>query len=89
MYFTKKNKNKNFVKIFISREIHLIDDLKTNIFIKNKILNLKKFDIFLLTSSIYIKNCDVIISIFVKNRSTARSPSIYSTKSMIILFRSK
>ena len=80
MYFSDKNKDENFVKILIIREIHLIDDLKANIFIENDVLNSKKFDIFISTSSVYIENCDVTISIFVKNRSIFRTASIHATK---------
>lgn len=77
MYFFNKNKNENIVKTFITREIHLIDDLKTNVFIENDILSSKKFDIFVFTLSIYIGTCDVIILISVKNILTVKTTSIY------------
>lgn len=80
MYFAKKNENDNVVKAKITRKVHLINDLKTNMFIENNVLNLKIIDIFTSTFSVYIESYDVIVSIFIKNRFIARLVSIHSTK---------
>ena len=39
IYFSNKNKNENVVIIKIMREIHLVDDLKINIFGDNNFIN--------------------------------------------------
>lgn len=84
MYFFEINPNDNAIKALITCEMHLINDLKSNSFINNDILNSKKFDIFIFTFSIYIESCNVIISIFVKNRSISRTTSIYLIKIIVI-----
>lgn len=84
MYFSNKNKTENFVKTLIIREIYLIDDIKANIFIKNDVLKFENFNIFILTFSISINNCDVIISISIKNRFSTKKILIHAIKSMII-----
>ena len=89
MYFSSINKDENFVKTLIIREIHLIENLKANVLIDNDILNSEKFDIFISTSSAYIESCNVIILIFVNNRSSSRTISIHATKTMIISSKSE
>ena len=84
MYFSDKNQNDKSTTALITKEIHLVDNLKTNIFIENDILESEKFDVFISTSSAHIESCDIIISIFVRNRSTSRIASVHSTKIMII-----
>ena len=89
MYFSSIDKNENFVKTLITREIHLIENLKANVLIDNDVLNSEKFDIFISTSSAYIESCNVIILIFVNNRSSSRTISIHATKTMIISSKSE
>ena len=52
----------------ITREIHLVNELKANILIDNDVLNSKMFDISMSISTTYIENCDVIISITIFSR---------------------
>ena len=89
MSFSDKDKHENSIKTLITREIHLIDDLKANILIENDILNSEKFDISLFTFSAHIESCDVTISISVKNRSTFRIASVYAVKFVTISFHSE
>ena len=84
MYFSDKNQNDKSATALITREIHLIDNLKINILIENDIFEFKKFDVFISISSAHIESCNIIISIFVRNRSTLRIASVHSTKIMII-----
>ena len=84
MYFPDKDQNDKSATTLITKEIHLVDNLKTNILIENDILESEKFDVFISTSSAHIESCDIIISIFVRNRSTSRIASVHSTKIMII-----
>ena len=87
MYFLEKNKNDTTIKAKIIRKIHLINDLKTNMLLKNDILDSKKFDIFTSTSSTYIESCEITISIFIKNRFMSRSAFVHFTKTRIISSR--
>ena len=86
MYFSEKNEKREAVKTKITREVHLMNNLKTNMLIKNDILKSKKFDIFTFTSSAYIESCETVISIFIKNRSAFRTTSVHFTKTRIISF---
>ena len=87
MYFFEKDKNDTTVKAKIIRKVHLINDLKTNMLLKNDVLNSKKFDIFTSTSSAYIESCEIIISIFIKNRFVSRSTFVHFIKTRIISSR--
>lgn len=86
MYFYDKKKHENSGRTLITREINLIDDFRANFLIENDVLNFETFDIFIST---YIESCNVNISIFIKNRSNARTILIHATKAMIILSRTK
>ena len=89
MYFFEKDKNDTTVKAKIIRKIYLINDLKTNMLLENDVLNSKKFDIFTFTSSTYIESCEIIISIFIKNRFMSRSAFVHFTKTRIISSRTE
>ena len=84
MYFSEKNNNDELVRAKITRKVHLIDNLKANMLIENDVLRSKKFDIFTFTSTVYIESCEIIISIFIKNRFTSKSAAIHSIKARII-----
>lgn len=87
--FRKKDKNKTVVQVKITRKAYSMNTLKTNMFIENNVLEFEKFDIFTFTSSVYIENCEIIISIFIKNRFVLQTISVYLTKASIISFRSE
>ena len=89
MYFFEKNKNDKIVKTKIIRKVHLMNNLKTNMLIENDVLKLKKFDIFISISSVYIDSCDVIISIFIRNRFVFQSASVHFTKFCIVSSRTE
>ena len=63
MYFKSKNVHENAVRAMITREVHLIDELKINILIDNDIFDSKLFDISMFNKSTYIKSCEITISI--------------------------
>ena len=67
MYFKSKNVHENAMRAMITREVHLIDELKINILIDNDILDSKLFDISMFNKSTYIESCDVTISITIAN----------------------
>ena len=89
MYFLEKDKDDTTVKAKIIREIHLINDLKTNMLLENDVLDSKKFDILTSTSSAYIESCEIIISIFIKNRFVSRSAFVHFIKTRIISSRTE
>ena len=77
MYFSEKDNHDELVRAKITREVHFVNNLKANILIENDVLRLKKFNIFTFTSTAYIESCEVIISIFIKNRFTSQSTTIH------------
>ena len=89
MYFLEKNKNDKIIKTKIIRKVHLVNNLKTNMLIENDVLKSKKFDIFISISSVYIDSCDVIISIFIRNRFVFQSASVHFTKFCIVSSRTE
>ena len=54
--------------IEIIREILLTNNFKTNFFIENDVLNSKLINIFTFTCTVFINNCDVIVSIIIKTK---------------------
>lgn len=56
MFFFEKNENNTLVKAKITREVHLINNLKTNMFIDNDVLKFENFDIFTFNFLIYIES---------------------------------
>ena len=89
MYFSKKNENDQSVLVEIIKEIHLIDNLKVNLLIDNDVLNFEFIDIFTFTSTIFIENCNVIVSIIVKFRFSSQTKSIHTTKENKVSSHSK
>lgn len=85
MYFFEKNKNNQSVFVEIVKEIHFVDNLKINIFINNDILDSKLIDIFNFISTASIKNCNIIIFIIVKFKSSRQSWVIHAIRSQKIL----
>lgn len=89
MYFSGKNKHDEIVRAKITRKIHFVNNLKANMLIENNVFESKKFNIFTFTSIVYIESCEVIISIFIKNRFISQSASVHSIKTRIISSRTK
>lgn len=63
MYFKNKDNLDKEIRIMIIKKIHLINNLKINILLKNDILSSKLIDISMLTTTIYIESCNMTISI--------------------------
>ena len=83
IYFSNK-KNEIVVKTMITREIHLIDDLKINMFIENDLMKSKKIDINVTKRIAHIDNCDVIVALNVKISRTIVHTSIHARKTIIV-----
>lgn len=63
MYFLDIDDKEQVVRALITKEIHLMNNFKTNVLIKNDVLNLKLIDVSTFKDLAYIESCDVIIFI--------------------------
>jgi hypothetical protein len=71
------------------REIHLINDLKTNIFIEINIISFKDIVVNLITCTTRIESCNIIVSIKIRISNNVIFKSIYFRKFITISLRSK
>ena len=85
MYFSETNSSDTSTKTVITREIHLVDDLKANLLIKNDILDSKQVDIFNSTEIAFIDSCDVTISITTRTEVRSQIKSIHALKAVTVL----
>ena len=83
IYFSNK-KNEVVVKIMITREIHLIDNLKINMLIENDFMKSKKIDINVTKEIAHIDSCDVIVALNVKISRIIVHTSIHARKTIIV-----
>ena len=83
IYFSNK-KNEIVIKIMNTREIHLIDNLKINMFIENDFMKSKKIDINVTKKIVYIDNYDVIVALNVKIFRIIVHISIHARKTIIV-----
>jgi len=89
LYFLDKNKKSNLVIAKIVREINLVNNLKTNILIKNNFIDFERITINIASKFVYISNCNIIISIKVKTSRVVIYISIYIRKTIIVFFQLK
>ena len=68
-YFDELDTHDQLARAHFRRELNLIDDLKTNVFIEMNILDLERFNIDLFAKLVFIKSCDVTITLKVKSRA--------------------
>lgn len=85
--FENKNKASHIVKAVIIREIHLIKNLRANLFIENNILKLKLIDVFTSINIVSIENYDVTISITINIKTKFQHMSVDELKTIIVLFQ--
>ena len=83
MYFVDTDDKRRKVKTLITKEIHLIDNLKTNMLIDNDILRSKFIDISTFTKSTYVNSCEITIFIRMKIK-TFSVRSVCAMKSIVI-----
>ena len=86
MYFFEK-KNNVFVRAMIIKKNHLIDNLKINMLIDIDLIESKKMNINIFNKTIYIINCDVIVSFDVRTFRIIVQISIHVRKIIIISSR--
>ena len=83
MYFFDQ-KNDNLVRAKIIREIHLIDNLKTNMLLRNDVIDSKKIDVNILNKSTYIDSCEIIVNLEVRTFKISIQTSVHARKITII-----
>ena len=83
MYFLKY-KSDNSVMIKITRETHLINDLKVNMLIDNDCIDFEKIIINFAKNIVYINSCDVIVAVNVKTFRIIVQISVYARKIVIM-----
>ena len=88
VYFSEIKKNKQ-VLTCVTREIHLMKDLKTNLLIENAFLRLEDFVIDISNRKITIISCDVTIDFFIKQRELYVKRNIHAIESIFIFSESK
>ena len=89
MIFTKENDQENDVRVMFRREIHIMNNLKINILMKNEIMNFEKISIDFEKNTARINSCSVIVSIEVHSFNKAMFKSIHLRKTITIFLRSK
>ena len=83
MYFFDQ-KNDNLIRAKITRKIHLIDNLKTNILLRNDVIDSKKIDVSISNKSTYFDSCEVIVNLKVRTFKISIQISIHARKITII-----
>ena len=66
------------------REIHLVDNLKTNMLIDNDIIDFEDFDINMTKRETIIESIDVIISLKVRSLKSAIHKSVHLKKTIVV-----
>ena len=89
MIFTEKNDKKNDIRVMFRREIHIINNLKINILMRNEIINFEKIFIDFEKNTARINNCNVIIFIEMHIFNKIIFKSIHLRKMITIFARSK
>ena len=85
IYFVDKNTVDKKIKTCFRREIHIVDDLKTNMLIENDIIDSKNFIINLNNKTVRINNCDVIVSIEIRSLKISTIQLSIHLKKIIIV----
>lgn len=62
-FYLDNLKNEISATTYFHREVHLIDNFKVNVLIKINILDSKEFSLDLSTKTVFIKSCNIIISV--------------------------
>ena len=89
MYFVDV-KNDNSVKTLIRREIHLVNNLKINMFIDNDVIVSESVVLDLVKKQTLIDSCDVIIAFDVRSRvNHAQQRSIHVKKIIVLSSRNQ
>ena len=85
IYFFDITNDDVFVKTFIEKEIHLIKNLKTNMFIENDIIVSKEIFVNIINRIANIRSCDVIMSLNVRFKAIHAQQRFIHVKKIIVL----
>ena len=83
IYFSDQ-KNDVTVKTKITKEIHLIDNLKINMLLNNDVIESEKIDVSISNKSVYIDSCEVIASLEVRTSRVIVQISVHARKITVI-----
>ena len=83
MYFSDQ-KNDITVKAKITKEMHLVDNLKTNMLLSNDVIDSEKIDVSISNKSAYIDSCEIIASFEVRISRVIVQISVHARKITII-----
>ena len=86
MYFSDQ-KNDVTVRAKITRKIHLIDNLKTNMLLSNDVIESEKIDVSISKKTAYIESCEVIASLEIRTSKIAVQTSIHARKTTVVSSR--
>ena len=87
--YIKNIKNNKSITSILRREIHLINNFKTNMLINNNVINVENIVVDSIKKKTFIINIDVAVLIKVKLSKTLIQRSIHIRKIIIVSFRSK
>ena len=89
IYFSGLTKNDISAFVFIIRKIHLIDDLKVKMLIKNDLLSFKGFVIDIEDKSIAIESCKIEISLKIQSKDLYLRRTIHAQQAMMLHSKQK
>ncbi len=84
LYFSNKDRKKNLIIAKIIRKVYLINNLKTNILIKNNLIDSKEITIDINNKLVFINSCDVIVLVEVKTSCVVIYTLVYVKKTITI-----
>ena len=87
--YNKDNVIEKSIRTCFIKQMHIVDDFKINIFIKNDVGEFKNISIFLNNKTAHINNCKMIVSLKVKIIEIIIDKSIHLRKTTIISFKVK
>ena len=88
-YIEVKNENKKTVRACFRKEIHIVDDLKINMFIENDVMKSKDINVLSNKKIAYIKSCKIIVSVKIRSFEILIIKSVHLRKITLIFFHSK
>ena len=85
--YDKNNVIEKLIQAYFIKEMHIVDDFKINILIKNNVDEFKNISIFSYNKTAYINNCEIIILLKIKIIEIIIDKLIHLRKTTIILFK--
>ena len=89
IYIENKDENEKTARACFRRKIHIVDDLKANMFINNDVMKSKNINVSSNKRIAYIENCKIIVLMKIKSSEISIIKSIHLRKITIISSHSK